>query len=133
MKIEDVPQDLKYFKGTIIRDITYAVDNEGNYCGVVSDGWDARQDALEMVLDDVDMQCQEILERVKQGKSSPLEYHAAKNLMPLDLLATYMGFSKRKVHKHCKPKNFEKLDKETLEAYANALRITVEQLVTIPK
>lgn len=132
MKIEDVPQDLKYFKGTKIRDITYAVDGQGNYRSVVSDGWDARQDALEMVLDDVELQCQEILERVKQGESSPLEYHAAKNLMPLDLLATYMGFSKRKVHKHCKPKHFAKLDKETLAAYADALRITVDQLITIP-
>ena len=133
MKIEDVPQDLKYFKGTVIRDITYAVDDEGHYCSVVSDGWDARQDALEMVLDEVDIKCQEILERVKNGESSPLEYHAEKNLMPLGLLANYMGFSKRKVRKHCKPKHFAKLDKETLEAYANVLRITVEQLITIPE
>ena len=39
MKLEDVPQDLKYFEGTVIRDIDYAVDSDGRYKAVQSDGW----------------------------------------------------------------------------------------------
>ena len=30
MKVEEVPQDLKYFKGTVVRDVDYAVDADGN-------------------------------------------------------------------------------------------------------
>ena len=30
MKKEDVPQDLKYYKGSVIRDLTYALDDKGH-------------------------------------------------------------------------------------------------------
>ena len=81
MKVEEVPQDLKYFEGTVVRDADYAVDAEGNYQMVVSDGWAPKNEALEVTLADIDEQCQEILQRVKAGESSLLEYYAAKNLM----------------------------------------------------
>ena len=84
-------------------------------------------------MDGIDEECQEILQRVRAGETSPLEYHAARNVMPLELLARYTGFSKRKVRKHLDPKNFNKLDDETLAAYADALRITVDELKSIPE
>ena len=31
MKIEEVPQDLKYCEGAVVRDQNYAVDEEGRY------------------------------------------------------------------------------------------------------
>lgn len=133
MKVEDVPQDLKYFKGTIVRDLDYAVDADGRYTSVRSDGWAPKSEALEITLDDIYEQCQEILEQVKEGKSSPLEYHAMKNMMPIDLLSDYTGFSKRTIRKHFIPKNFDKLDDETLATYADVLRITVEELKSVPE
>lgn len=133
MKIEEVPQDLKYYKGSIIRDITYAVDRQGRYCGVVSDGWDAKNEALKLALDEIELQCQDVLERIKNGESSPLEYHAVRNKMSLELLADYTGFSKRKVRKHCRPENFASLDEETLAVYADALQISVEELTSLPE
>lgn len=133
MKVKDVPQDLKYMGGTVIRDLDYAVDEDGKYQAVRSDGWSPQNDALEITMDGIDEECQEILERVRAGETSPLEYHAARNVMPLELLARYTGFSKRKVRKHLDPKNFNKLDDETLAAYADALRITVDELKSIPE
>lgn len=133
MKVEEVPQDLKYFKGTVVRDVDYAVDADGNYQMVVSDGWTPKNEALEITLADIDEQCQEILRRVKAGESSPLEYYAAKNLMDVDLLSDYTGFSKRTIRKHFLPDNFAKLDEKTLETYADVLRITVAELTTIPE
>ncbi|MBR5728003.1 MAG: hypothetical protein IKX39_05065 [Muribaculaceae bacterium] len=133
MKVKDVPQDLKYMGGTVIRDLDYAVDEDGKYQAVLSDGWSPQNDALEVTMDGIDEECQEILERVRRGETSPLEYHAARNVMPLELLARYTGFSKRKVRKHLDPKNFNKLDDETLAAYADALRITVDELKSIPE
>ena len=52
MKVKDVPQDLKYYKGTLARDVCYAVDEQGQYTSVVSDGWEVKDDALEMALED---------------------------------------------------------------------------------
>ena len=52
MKVEDVPQDLKYFKGTVVRDVDYAIDNEGKYQMVRSDGWAPKTEALDLALDE---------------------------------------------------------------------------------
>lgn len=132
MKLEDVPQDLKYYKDTIFRDLTYAVDKDGNYKSVLSDGWCAKNDALEVTLDEINEECDEIKARVKAGETSPLEYHAAANFMDIDLLSDYTGFSKRTIRKHFEPKTFASLDENTLAVYADVLRISVEQLKTIP-
>lgn len=132
MKVSDVPQDLNYYKDTVVRDLNYAVDEQGRYQAVVSDGWEAKDDALDVAWDDVREQCDEVLERIKKGETSPLEYHATKNLMPINLLSSYTGFSKRTIRKHFNPANFIKLDNDTLSIYADVLRITVEDLKTIP-
>ena len=55
MKVKDVPQDLKYYEGTHVRDVNYAVDDEGKYQAVLSDGWAPKTEALELALEeDVD-------------------------------------------------------------------------------
>jgi len=133
MKIKDVPQDLKYLKGAVVRDVNYAVDDEGHYQAVLSDGWTPKTEALDLAWDEIDMQCEEVLERIRNGESSPLEYHMVKNLMTVELLSDYTGLSKRTIRKHFKPEKFEALDEETLTTYAEALRITVEQLKQIPE
>lgn len=133
MKVKDVPQDMKYYEGSHARDINYAVDEEGRYKAVVSCGWEAKTDALDAAWDEVNDECQEVLERIRKGETSALEYHATKNLMTLSLLSTYTGFSKRTIKKHYDPKVFASLDDETLAVYAEALRITVEELKSIPE
>ena len=52
MKVSEVPQDLKYLKGHIVRDQDYAVDSDGKYQMVMSDGWEAKNDALELALEE---------------------------------------------------------------------------------
>ena len=52
MKVEDVPQDLKYCKGAVVRDQNYAVDDEGRYHMVMSDGWAPKNEALDLALED---------------------------------------------------------------------------------
>ena len=51
MKVEDVPQDLKYFKDSVVRDVAYAVDDDGKYQMVMSDGWEVKNDALDVALE----------------------------------------------------------------------------------
>lgn len=133
MKVIEVPQDLKYYKGTKVMDINYAIDEKGCYKAVMSSGWEVKNDALDFALDDIKDQCKNILESVKRDEASPLEYYAAKNLMSIKLLSSYTGFSKRIIRKHFKPSVFRKLDKETLSIYADTLRISVEELKHIPE
>ena len=126
MNIKDVPQDLKYYKGSIVRDINYATDENGVYKAVISNGWEAKYV-------EINNKCEDILERVKKGKASLLEYYATKNLMTVELLSSYTGFPKRTIRKHFDPKYFVKLDYKTLKKYADTLRITVDELKSIPE
>ena len=52
MKVEEVPQDLKYFNRGLVRDQNYALDSEGKYQKVWSDGWEPKNDALDVALED---------------------------------------------------------------------------------
>jgi hypothetical protein len=52
MKVEEVPQDLKYFEGSVVRDVDYAVDSDGKYQMVKSDGWAPKNDALDLALEE---------------------------------------------------------------------------------
>lgn len=133
MKEADVPQDLNYYKGTLVRDLNYAVDEHGQYKAVFSDGWEAKDAALDAAWDDVREQCEEVLAQIRCGKASPLAYHAKKNLMTVELLSDYTGIAKRKIRKHMEPKNFSQLDDDTLALYADALRITPEELRNVPE
>lgn len=132
MKIEDVPQDSKYLKNSVMRDVTYAVDKDGHYRAVASMGWTPKNDALEVTLGEIDGECREIAERVKAGLTSPLEYYMEKNIMTIDLLSAYTGIPKRKIRKHFNPEVFAALDEATLEKYADALRMTADRLKHIP-
>lgn len=128
MKVEDVPQDLKYGKSLVVRDVNYAVDKDGNYTTVVSDGWDVKNDILTAVWEDILEECEPIRQQVLEKKVSPLAYHMKKNLQDVGMLAAYSGIPKRKVKKHLRYDDFFSLDANILGIYADALRITVEEL-----
>ena len=132
MKVEDVPQDPKFTEGTPVRHPVYAVNSEGKYQMVNSVGWEVKNEAIQLQLDAVQEECDEVLERIRKGESTLLEYYAVKNLMTVELLAHYADIPKRKVRKHMSdPEAFASLDEKTLSAYAEALRMTVEENGTI--
>jgi hypothetical protein len=129
MKERDVPQDMKYFRDKIVRDVIYAVDEKGCYKPVISAGWSVKNDALSLVWDDIREQCEEIRRRVTENRElSPLAFHAKKNLLDINMLSAYSGIPKRKVKKHFNYDEFMKLDENTLMKYADALRITIDEL-----
>ena len=131
MNKKDVPQDLCYFKDNVIRDVMYAVDENGQYMPVVSDGWSVKNDALGTVWDDIREECEKIRLRVLAKEVSPLAYHIRKSLQNVCLLSAYSGVPKRKIRKHLKYEEFMNSDEDTLQKYAEAMRITVEELKRI--
>ena len=120
-----------FFKNTVIRDLTYVIDDDGNYTSVISEGWEVKNDALDITWDAIRKKCEEVREQVLDGKLSPLAYHLEKNIMDIGLFAKYTGQTKRKVKKHLKPDEFKKLDDSVLREYAEVLRISVEELKTV--
>jgi len=128
MNVKEVPQNSRVFKNTVIRDVTYAVDDEGNYTSVITEGWDVKDDALDITWDEINKKCEEIRGKVLAGKLSPLAYHLEKNIMDVGLFAKYTGQTKWKVKQHLNPVNFKKLDESVLNKYAEVLRISVDEL-----
>ena len=131
MTINEVPQDLKYMAGGVIRDVAYAVDEDGRYQSVVSDGWAVKNDLLDVVWDDIRESCETIREQVIRHEASPLAYHMTKILLDPAMLAAYAGIPKRKVKKHLTYDAFMQLDESILKRYADALRITVDELRSV--
>jgi len=131
MKVNEVPQDARFFKNTVIRDVAYAIDDEGNYTPVISEGWEVKNDALGITWDDIGEKCEEIREKVLAGQLSPLAYHLERNIMDISLFAKYTRQNTRKVKKHLKPEYFKKLDDSVLQKYAEVLRISIEELKTV--
>ena len=132
MKVKEVPRDSKILKNTVIRDVAYAVDDDGNYTSVISEGWAVKDDALGVTWDAIREKCEEVREKVLAGKLSPLAYHLEKNIMDIGLFAKYTGQTKRKAKRHLEPEKFRELSDPILHQYADVLRISVEELKTIP-
>ena len=131
MKVNEVPQDSRIYVNTLFNDINYAIDDNGNYVQVFSEGWKVKNDALDVALDEVNERCEEIRKQVLAGELSPLAYHLEKNIMEVGLLAKYTGLFKRTIKKHLKPEKFKELNDKVLLKYAEALRITVDELKTV--
>ena len=130
MKTEEVPQDGGILEKSGVRDVCYAVDENGDYKQVISVGWDPKNDAIGYAWQTIFDECEEIKKEVIAGKKSPLAYHIHKLVMTPDILAAYSGFTKHQIKKWCKAKHFNKLSNQELELLARALKIELTQLLT---
>lgn len=131
MKVNEVPQDAKKFKGADeVKKKVYAVDKDGKYTGVNSAGWEAENIATRDAWDAVDETLLQTEAKIKAGELSPIAYFMQKSLMDTSLLAKYVGKWGWQVKRHMKPSVFKKLDNKLLEKYASVFNITVEELIS---
>jgi len=128
---KDVPQDDGLNCG--MSEITYAVDENGQYAGVRSLGWEPKNivnaQAWEVINDDLVA----IGNMVRAGKRSPIAYHMAKRLMTVGLLADYVHLPRWRVKRHLKPSVFSRLKPEILQRYTDIFGLTLAQLHDIPE
>ena len=131
MREKDVPQDAGLNQG--LREITYAVDENGRYVGVPSLGWEpkniANAQAWEVISENIHTQAR----LGRDGKRSPLAYHLAKNLMTVSLAASYVRLPRWRVKRHLKPAVFNRLKPEILQRYADLFGLTLEEFKQIPE
>jgi len=115
-----------------VREVQYAVDENGRYVQVRSTGWDPKNAALIQAREMVNARVEAARRRVLADEASPLEYHMERRMMDPGLLADYAALSARTVKRHLAPRGFAAASDGDLQAYARALDITVEELRQVP-
>ena len=127
MKKKEVPQDQGLTEGRF-SDVCYALDENGNYVTVLSEGWKPKVDAMLQAWEVINEKVEQVRQEVIAGKVSPIAYYMEKNIMDVKLLADYVDLPRRKVRKHIIPENFSRLEEDILARYADTFNITVDEL-----
>lgn len=130
MKKNDIPQDSSALN-KVTKELSYAVDENGNYTTALSTGWEIKAKALDIAWEDVEKRIAGAKQKVLNGEASPLLYYMELKLMDVDIVAGYTGFWKWQVKKHLRPEVFKKLSDRKLEQYAKAFDIRKDELQRI--
>jgi Cro/C1-type HTH DNA-binding domain len=133
MKINEVPQDQGFMIEGKIRDVCYAVDENGHYTKKLSTGWNPKNEAMVMAWDVVYERVEDVRSKILAGELSPIAFYMELNVMDVAILADYTGISKFKVKKHLKMKKFKELETEVLEKYASTFNLSVEELKDVER
>jgi hypothetical protein len=128
MKENEVPQDKSNFSKTNIKELVYAIDEEGNYKTALSSGWEPKTIALSNSIEEIKERIDWARKLVLNGEISPIAYFMELNKMDLSILSSYVGMWKWRVNRHLKPKVFKKLSDKVLQKYAETFSISVDKL-----
>ena len=131
MKKEEVPQDESNLASANIKDMVYALDENGEYVTELSTGWEPKTIALDNAIQEIEERVDDAKKRVLQNKASPIEYYMELHKMDLPILASYVGLWRWRVKRHFKPSVFKKLNNKILQKYADVFEISIEQLKNI--
>lgn len=127
MKKQDIPQDPSALIN-VTKELSYAVDESGQYTTGLSTGWSVKVDALNVAWEDIEKRVAEAKRKVENKEASPLLYFLELKLMELPILASYTGFWKWQIKRHLKPSVFKKLSDKKLQKYADVFEISLDEL-----
>lgn len=132
MKVNEVPQDntVEYYEG--VKRACYAVNDDGKYVIVPSNGWREEEFINSLAVKELVVNLEKTRKAVLVGEKSPLAYHMEHRQMIPDILGKTAGIAVFRVRRHLRPEIFAKLKNSVLERYAQALAITIEELKTVP-
>ncbi|WP_273565351.1 hypothetical protein [Maribacter halichondriae] len=131
MKKKEVPQDKSKLEKAKIKDMVYAVDENGEYVTELSTGWEPKTIALDNAIKVIEERVEDARQRVLKNETSPIEYYMEKAKMDLPILASYVGLWQCRVKRHFKPSVFKKINGKTLQKYADVFEISIDQLKNI--
>lgn len=131
MKKEEVPQDESKLETANIREMCYAVDDNGEYITELSTGWDPKTIALNNALEQIKERVETAQNKVLSNETSPIEYYMELNKMDVPILASYVGFWQWQVKRHFKPSVFQKLSTKKLQKYADVFEVSIQKLKNI--
>ncbi len=132
MKKNTVPQDIaESYEG--VKKIMYAVDEDGDYIRVASEGWQAEETVTAQALSEFKRLAERAREEFLNRRASPLMYHMYNARMDLQLLSHATGIAKFRIRRHMKVSIFFRLKEKLLCRYCDALNLTFEELQTVPE
>lgn len=127
MQEQDVPQDnISTYSG--LRKLLYALDEQGNYTSVPSNGWEVEQLVNGMAVEELEELASEALERFKQSKASPLEYYMYRCRLDLPQLAQATGFFQWRIRRHMRADIWPRLNDKILARYSDVLGLDIHTL-----
>lgn len=124
MKKEDIPQD----KGALGSEVSYVVDENGNYTTGISNGWNIKTEALDIAWNDIERKVAAAKRKVLNNEASPILYFMELKIMDLPLVAAYTGFWQWQIKRHLKPSVFNTLPEKKIQKYAELFEITPQEL-----
>lgn len=113
------------------KQLMYAVDQTGQYVPVSSSGWEPENVAMQQAWDEIHDRVETARKRVIAGEISPVVYYMEKCIMDLPILASYVGKYQWQVKRHMKPAVFNRLSDKMLQRYADAFKISVQELKVV--
>jgi hypothetical protein len=116
-----------------LKEIAYAIDEDGRYVKVSSLGWEPKNIANAQAWEVIDEEVRSQIRLIREGKRSPIAYHLARNLMSVGLLASYVHLPRWRVKRHLKPSVFNRLKPELIQRYADLFGLTPQELRRIPE
>lgn len=128
MKADQVPQDDSSLSKKDIKELCYAVDENGNYTTALSSGWEPKSIALDGSMELIEQRIEQARQQVINNQASPIVYFMEKNKMDVQILSDYVSMWKWRVKRHFKPAVFSKLNHKILKKYADVFEISVEEL-----
>lgn len=128
MKKSEVPQDKSNLSKTNLKELCYAVDENGKYTTALSSGWEPKTIALEKSIQDINERIENAKQKVKNGIVSPIVYFMEVHKMDWVTLSDYVGMWQWRVKRHSKPTIFKKMNDRLLKKYADAFEISIEEL-----
>ena len=133
MKEHEVPQDGENSHYGGERKLIYAVDNEGDFVGVKSAGWEVESDATQMALSQMHEQCENSWQRAVAGQTAALEYYMSFRRMDLALLAQATGLFQWRIRRHFRPEIYSRLGDKLMARYSQALHLDIPTLRQLPE
>lgn len=115
------------------RIVTYRPGEDGSVQSVRDDGFTDSNLVHEQAWAVIRRNAAEAWQQVRAGRKSPLHYHMVANLLDPAMLAQYVGIWTWRVRRHLRPDVFASLSPALLKKYAWALRLTVEELTSLPE
>lgn len=118
-------KDERYGKS---RELLYYYDPQGKYEKKVQFMGDTVKVVAQQCWDVFNERIEEAKQKVLAGKVSPIVYYMEKNIADPSTVSKMAGISLWRVKRHFKPNVFKRLNEKILKKYAEAFRISVEQL-----
>ncbi len=128
MRTDEVPQE----GSTILagaRKAMYALDPDGRYQVVPSNGWQVEETVTAMAVAAYAEAAADALQRVRAGRASPIEYLMYRHRLDHPTLAQETGLWQWQVKRHCRPGPFARLGERTLRRYAEVFGMGVDELL----